>query len=84
MSVRVGKLCFGQAATITGSGPIVGNDVIVGSEGCEVIAGNDGDDRLYGQADDARLSGGHGLDACDGGTGNDIAYSTCETVAAIT
>lgn len=67
-------LCFGSAATITGSGTIEGtpsDDVIVGSDGNDVIHGKFGNDKICGGAGDDKIGGGPGDDQLDGGAGND-------------
>ena len=78
--------CYGQAATITGAGLIMGTpgpDVIVGSPGPDWIyggAGNDlicagkGDDQVFGGEDDDRLAGGRGNDLLDGWAGDDWSW----------
>ena len=67
--------CFGERATITGSGIIAGtegDDVIVGSERSDRIDGKDGDDLVCGLGgDDVHLGGGLGDDRLDGGAGHD-------------
>src|SRR5688500_7432959 len=68
--------CFGQAATITGSGTIngtAGADVIVGSSGADVIDGLGGDDLICGLNGDDQLIGGPGNDKLDGGAGDESA-----------
>lgn len=78
--------CYGEAATITGSGLIVGTpgpDVIVGSSEDDWIyagAGNDlicagrGDDQVFGGEDDDRMAGGRGNDLLDGWAGDDSSW----------
>jgi Ca2+-binding RTX toxin-like protein len=68
-------LCFGSAATITGSGTIVGtdaNDVIIGGDGGDTIQGKGGDDTICGGPGNDSIGGGPGDDQLDGGAGNDI------------
>jgi Ca2+-binding RTX toxin-like protein len=67
-------LCFGSAATITGSGTITGtpgDDVIIGSDSNDTILGLAGNDKICGGAGDDTLGGGPGNDQLDGGPGND-------------
>ena len=66
--------CFGQVATIVGSGTIVGTsgpDVIVGSDGPDVINGSFGDDLICGLGGNDTINGGHDNDKIDGGDGDD-------------
>lgn len=67
-------LCFGQPATITGSGGLVGTggpDVIVGTDASQSIQGGGGDDIICGKGGHDNISGGSGNDVIDGGAGND-------------
>jgi hypothetical protein len=67
-------MCFGQAATITGSGTITGtagNDVIVGSPGPDTIDGLGGSDLICGLEGDDVLIGGDANDQLDGGDDDD-------------
>ncbi len=71
-SAQAAETCFGQPATIVGSGTITGtpgNDVIVGSPRADVIDGNGGDDRICAEdgPDTIRLTRGW----VDAGDGND-------------
>jgi hypothetical protein len=70
-----GAGCFGERATITGSGVINGtggDDVIVASGLSDTINGRGGDDLVCGLGgDDAQINGGLGRDSLDGGTGDD-------------
>ena len=66
--------CFGQPATIVGSGVIAGttgDDVIVGSAGPDQIDGNPGNDVICGGGGDDIIDGSTGNDKIDGGPGND-------------
>jgi hypothetical protein len=66
--------CFGQSATISGSGTITGtagNDVIVGSPGPDTIDGLGGNDLVCGLEGDDVLIGGDGDDQLDGGDDDD-------------
>jgi glucose/arabinose dehydrogenase/Ca2+-binding RTX toxin-like protein len=66
--------CRGIAATVTGSGNILGTagpDVIVGSAGGDVIQGLGGDDVICGGGGNDRLVPGSGNDVVDGGSGVD-------------
>jgi Ca2+-binding RTX toxin-like protein len=67
--------CFGEPATIVGSGIIngtQGDDVIVGSEVNDVINGNGGEDLICGLGgNDSQINGGVGEDRLAGGEGND-------------
>ena len=68
------QLCFGAAATITGSGQIegtMGDDVIVGSDGRDEIHTRAGNDRICAGGGDDEMGGGPGNDQIDGGPGND-------------
>jgi hypothetical protein len=67
--------CFGQAATISGSGVIVGTagpDVIVGSAGVDTIDARGGDDVVCGLGGKDVIQGGLGNDRIDAGDGSDI------------
>src|SRR6266508_959838 len=67
--------CFGESATISGSGTVAGtpgNDVIVGSPGSDTIDGAGGNDLVCGLDGDDALVGGPGNDRVDGGPGTDI------------
>ncbi len=71
-TAAVAEACFGQPATIVGSGAIAGtpgDDVIVGSPGNDVIDGNGGYDAICGgngddliRAPASRIDGGPGDD----------------------
>jgi Ca2+-binding RTX toxin-like protein len=66
--------CDDVAATVTGSGFIVGtpgDDVIVGSEGADSILGRGGNDIICGRGGDDSLVGGDGDDQIFGEGGND-------------
>jgi Ca2+-binding RTX toxin-like protein len=57
--------CFGERATITGSGIIdgtAGSDVIVGSDGGDTIDARSGNDLICGLAGDDVVVGGLGND----------------------
>jgi Ca2+-binding RTX toxin-like protein len=81
-------LCFGQPATITGNGVVVGtegDDVIITGNGNDIVdgkGGNDricthgGDDHARGGAGNDRLNSGNGNDNTGGQSGNDIVQST--------
>jgi Ca2+-binding RTX toxin-like protein len=83
-----GDLCFGQPATITGNGVVVGtegDDVIITGNGNDTVdgkGGNDrictrgGDDHARGGAGNDRLNSGNGNDNTGGQSGNDIVQST--------
>lgn len=67
--------CYGRAATITGSGSIMGtpgNDVIVGSEEADFIDGAGGNDRICGLGGADEIEGGLGNDRINGGLDNDL------------
>jgi Ca2+-binding RTX toxin-like protein len=67
--------CYGRAATITGSGSIMGtpgNDVIVGSEEADSIDGAGGNDRICGLGGADEIEGGLGNDRINGGPDNDL------------
>ncbi len=69
-----GGLCFGSAATVTGSGTIngtEGDDVIVGSDGNDFIKGYGGNDKICGGGGDDKVGAGPGDDQIAGGPGND-------------
>jgi len=74
----VGQGCFGQTATIVGTGQadtIPGteeNDVIVGLRGDDVINGAGGNDRICGYAGNDVLVGGPGNDRLRGNAGDDV------------
>jgi hypothetical protein len=73
-SSRADALCFGSAATISGSGTFdgtEGDDVLVGSDGNDSIHGKGGNDKICGGGGDDKLGGGPGNDQLDGGAGND-------------
>jgi hypothetical protein len=72
-----------------------GHDVIVAGAGNDTVFGDSGNDHLFGEADNDTLAGGSGnddldggsesgppADACDGGTGTDVA-AACETIVTI-
>ena len=66
--------CFGDAATITGSGVIrgtPGNDVIIGSAARDTIYGGGGKDEICALDGDDRVDGGQGRDHLFGGAGSD-------------
>jgi hypothetical protein len=66
--------CFGERATITGSGIIdgtAGSDVIVGSDSSDTIDARSGNDLICGLAGDDVLVGGLGNDQLAGGAGAD-------------
>jgi Ca2+-binding RTX toxin-like protein len=66
--------CFGERATIVGSGLIDGTegvDVIVGSDGPDTINAFGGNDLVCGLGDVDSFRGGLGHDRLDGGEGND-------------
>ena len=57
------ETCFGQPATISGAGLIIGtsgNDVIVGSSGSDLIDGRGGNDLICGRGGADTLLGGPG------------------------
>ena len=62
-----------------------GADTVYALEGTDVLLGNEGTDRLYGGPENDRIYGDEldvhdlAMDACDGGTGDDIVH--CETQA---
>ena len=67
--------CFGQAATITGSGIIAGtpdDDVIVGSAEADLIDGAGGNDRICGLTGSDTVEGGLGDDKVNGGLDDDL------------
>jgi Ca2+-binding RTX toxin-like protein len=79
--------CFGQPATIVGTGDgeglkgTTGPDVIVGLGGSDAIFGNGGDDLIcagggsdtvHGGAGNDMISGGPGTDHIQGDSGNDV------------
>jgi hypothetical protein len=60
-----------------------GQDTICSLDGNDVVGGGDGDDTLAGGAGVDHLDGGPGKrDACDGGTGSDVAIG-CESTTTI-
>jgi len=66
--------CFGEHATIVGSGLITGtegDDVIVGSDGADTINALGGDDLVCALGGNDLSRGGLGDDHMDGGEGND-------------
>ncbi|HEX2053501.1 MAG TPA: Ig-like domain-containing protein, partial [Actinomycetota bacterium] len=69
--------CFGQPATIVGTGAgetlngTAGDDVIVGLGGADKIEGRGGDDRICGGAGSDTINGGGGNDLISGETGSD-------------
>src|SRR5918993_5640985 len=66
--------CFGRAATMVGSGVIVGtsgDDVIVGSAGDDEISAGAGNDRVCSLEGNDLVRGELGDDRADGGPGND-------------
>ena len=70
-------LCFGDPATIVGTGGsdkitgTNGDDVIVGLGGSDKIDGRGGNDLICGGAGHDSISGGDGEDKIDGGSGDD-------------
>jgi VCBS repeat-containing protein len=70
-------LCFGETATITGTGGADnltgtgGDDVIVGLGGSDKIDGRGGHDLICGGAGHDSITGGDGDDKIDGGSGDD-------------
>lgn len=67
--------CFGEPATISGSGNLTGtsgDDVIVGSQIADTIDGLGGNDRICGLAGSDQLAGGLGNDLIDAGVGDDF------------
>ena len=67
--------CFGETATLTGSGFLFGtpgDDVIVGSEDFDLIDGLGGDDRICSLGGDDIVRGGQGNDRLDAGAGDDL------------
>jgi hypothetical protein len=67
-------VCFGEDATIEGSGTISGtpeDDVIVGSSGADVIKGNGGDDIICAGGGDDTVNGNSGNDLIFGEAGSD-------------
>jgi Ca2+-binding RTX toxin-like protein len=67
--------CFGERATIAGSGPLTGtagDNVIVGFDAADSIDGLGGEDLICGLGGSDQLSGGLGDDRVDGGSGDDF------------
>ena len=72
LTAHAAETCFGEQATIVGSGLIVGtagDDVIVGSAGADEIDALAGDDRICGLAGDDVVNSGLGDDKVSGGDG---------------
>jgi Ca2+-binding RTX toxin-like protein len=67
-------LCFGQPATITGSGTVngtPGDDVIITGNGNDTVDGLGGNDRICTRGGDDHARGGTGNDQINSGNGND-------------
>jgi hypothetical protein len=66
--------CFGRAATVTGSGTVLGtsgDDVIVGSTEGDIIEGLEGDDLICALDGNDTIRAGLGNDKVDAGPGDD-------------
>lgn len=75
VTITVVAGCQGLAATITGSGVLVGtggDDVIVGSSGGDVVVGGGGNDTLCSFGGGDVVDGGTGNDHIDGGDAGDV------------
>lgn len=73
-----GPQCFGQVATVVGTGD---DDTLVGTPGPDVIVGLGGNDAIDGGAGDDVLCGGAGTDELAGGEGDDKVYGQRDGLA---